>query len=109
MEHDSGDAYDVGHNTMAVSDSFSPSLHYLLHYTTRLHQFSLYSVGVTIPSCQADQTANMMDMGATRGNHDDSGSVRATRNWIWVGQRFGNNHVEGILAKCIKYCFKAQK
>lgn len=70
---------------MEVSDSFLPSLHYLLHYTTRIYQFSLHSVGVTIPSCQADKTADMMDMGGRRGNHDDLGSVRATRNWIRVG------------------------
>ena len=43
--------------------------------------------------------------GARRGNHDNSGNVRATRNWIRVGWRFGNNFVEGILAKCIRHLF----
>ena len=39
----------------------------------------------TIPSCQPDRTADTMDMGDRQGNHDDSGTVRATRDWIRVG------------------------
>lgn len=70
---------------MEVSDSFSHVSALLASLHNSITPFSLHSVGVTIPSFQADKTADMMGTGGRRGNYDDSGTVRATRNWIRVG------------------------
>ena len=83
---------------------------FLLQYTFRLHHFSLHSVGVTIPNCQAAKTADTMDMGAPGRAIMMIKEVYELRG-IGYGLVSGlvTIFVKGILATCIGHIPQDQK